>query len=65
MQAASEQQVAVLAAELAALQASEAAARAEASKTRSAHTSCCCQLAEAQGELLQVRWKCDRRAELS
>lgn len=54
VQAAAEQQRAVMAAELAAAQTAEAAARAEASKARAAHASCSCQLQEAQQEVLQV-----------
>lgn len=54
VQAAAEQQTAVMAAELTAAQAAEASARSEASKARSAHAAASCQLAEAQQELAQV-----------
>lgn len=54
VQAAAEQHAAVMAAELAAARAAETAARADATKVRSAHASCSCQLAEAQQELVQV-----------
>lgn len=43
-----------MAAELAAAHAAETSARAEASKARSAHASCSCELAETQQELSQV-----------
>lgn len=55
VQAASEQHAAVMAAELAAARTAGVSGRAEASKARSAHASCSCQLAEAQQELAQVR----------
>jgi hypothetical protein len=54
VQAAAEQQRAVMAAELTAAQTAEAAARADASKARAAHASCSCQLQEAQQEVAQV-----------
>lgn len=54
VQAAAEQQRAVMVAELSAAQTAAAAARAEASKARAAHASCCCQLQEAQQEVSQV-----------
>lgn len=53
-QVAAEQHAAVLAAELAAAQSAEQLARSEASKARSAHASCSCQLAEAHKDLLEV-----------